>query len=108
MKSFPIMIAILSLALGGLPFFRVRSRASLWLVFPKFLGTALAPYIALTGTLAAAIGLMYGSSLAIGAGTVGAVLAADYVRRVTAPHDGFKRVFGPNWTNRITQKSEQQ
>ena len=107
MKAFSITIAILSLALGGLPFFRVRSRGSLWLVFPKFLGTALAPYVALTGALGAAIGLMYGSSLAIGAGVVGVVLAADYVRRVSAPHDGFKRAFGPDWMNRITPKSEQ-
>jgi hypothetical protein len=88
MKAFSITIAVLSLALGGLPLFRIRSRASLWLIFPKFLGTALAPYVALAGALGAALGLVHGSILAIGAGAVGAALAADYVRRVTFPLDG--------------------
>ena len=107
MKEFSITVAVLSLALGGLPLFRIRSRASLWLIFPKFLGTALAPYVALAGALGAALGLVHGSSLAIGAGAVGAALAADYVRRVTAPHNGFKRAFGANWTQRIPSKSGQ-
>jgi BD-FAE len=107
MKAFSITIAVLSLALGSLPLFRIRSRASLWLIFPKFLGTALAPYVALAGALGAALGIVYGSSLAIGAGAVGAALAADYVRRVTASHDGFKRAFGANWTQRIPSKSGQ-
>src|SRR5262245_31895085 len=105
MKAFSITIAVLSLALGGLTFFRIRSRASLWLIFPKFLGTALAPYVALAGALGAALGLILGSILAIGAGVVGAALAANYVRRVTAPHDGFTRAFGANWTQRIPSKS---
>jgi acetyl esterase/lipase len=105
MKAFSITVAVLSLALGGLPLFRIRSRASLWLIFPKFLGTALAPYVALAGAVGVALGLVYGSGLAIGAGAVGAALAADYVRRVTAPHDGFTQAFGANWAHRITSKS---
>jgi hypothetical protein len=99
MKAFSITVAVFSLALGGLSLFQIKSRASLWLIFPKLLGTALAPYVALAGALGAALGLVYGSSLAIVAGAVGAALAADYVRRVTAPHDGFKRAFGADWTH---------
>jgi acetyl esterase/lipase len=105
MKAFSITIAVLSLSLGGLLLFRIRSRASLWLIFPKFLGTALAPYVALAGALGAVLGLVHGSILAIGAGAVGAALAADYVRRVTAPHNGFKLAFGSNWTRRIPPES---
>jgi acetyl esterase/lipase len=100
MKAFSITLAILSLVLGGLPLFQVRSRASLWLVFPKLLGTALAPYVALAGVLGAALGLVYGSRLAIITGAVGAALAADYVRRVAAPHDGIERAFGADWRHR--------
>jgi len=107
MKAVSVSLAILSLALGGLPLFRHRSRATFMLLIPKYLGTALASDVALAGALGAALGLVYRSGLAIVTGAVGVALAADYVRRVTAPHDGFKRAFGTNWRHRIPPESEQ-
>lgn len=103
MKAIAATLSVLALVLGGLPLFQRRSTRpmAVMLLFPKFLGTALAPYVAIAGGLGAALGLAYGSGAAVVAGTIGCALAADYVRRVSSPHGGFERAFGANWRNRI-------
>ncbi|MBW7881941.1 MAG: alpha/beta hydrolase [Caldilineaceae bacterium] len=106
MKALSLVLAILSLALGGPILLRHRSRATLMLLIPKFLGTALAPYVALAGALGAVIGLLARFPLAIVGGALGAGVAANYVRRVTAPHDGFTCAFGPDWSRRIPPRAE--
>jgi len=69
LKEIAASLAILSLALGGLPLFRRQSTraTAVILLIPKYLGTALAPYAALARALGAALGLAYGSGLAIAA-----------------------------------------
>jgi len=73
----------------------------------KFLGTALAPYVALAGAAGATLGLAGGSGFAIVAGLAGCVLAGDYVRRVAASHDGLERAFGAGWRHQISTKAGQ-
>ena len=107
MKEIAATLSILSFLFGGLPFFQHTSRATLVLLLPKFLGTSLAVYVAMAGALGAVLGIVYGSGLAIVAGTIGCALAADYVRRVTARHDGFERAFGPDWRQQIPAECEQ-
>jgi acetyl esterase/lipase len=108
-KEVAASLAILSLTLGALPLLRRQSArpAAVILLFAKYLGTALAPHASLAGALGAALGLAYGSAPAIVAGAVGALLAADYVRRVTASHDGFERAFGASWRRLISAEREQ-
>lgn len=106
-KEIGVALSLFALVFGGLPLFRHTSRATIILLLPKYLGASLAPYVALAGALGAVLGLVYGSWLAIGAGFIGSVLAADYVRRIMTAHDGFDRAFGINWKERIRPQSEQ-
>jgi hypothetical protein len=75
MSTSAVVLCVASL-LAGLPLVRVRSRATLVLLLPDFLGTAWAPFVALAGALGAALGLLSGSLLAVVAGAAGCVLAA--------------------------------
>jgi acetyl esterase/lipase len=71
--------------------------------------TATAQTLALTllGTLSTALGVKHRSLLATISGALGAGIGAYYIRRVTAPHDGFERAFGPDWKQRIPPETEQ-
>jgi acetyl esterase/lipase len=95
------MLAFLSAGMGSLLLFRVRSPAGRLLYLPKMVASSLAPFAAVMGALGAALGLLSRARLALIAGAAGATLAARYVRRVTAPHDGFERAFGTDWQRRI-------
>ncbi len=108
MSTSAVVLSVASLLLAGLPLVRIRSRATLVLLLPDFLGTAWAPYVALAGALGAALGLLSGSVLAVVAGAAGCLLAADYVRRVTAPNDSdFERAFGSHWRERLGAETTQ-
>ena len=79
MKATAATLSVLALVLGGLPLFQRRSTrpTAVMLMFAKFFGTALAPYVALAAALSAVLGIAYDSAYAVVAGTIGCVLAAD-------------------------------
>lgn len=106
MKRLARTLGIVSLALGGLSRLRVRSRVSLPLILPKFVGLALAPFVAVAGVLGAALGVTRRSALALVCGSVGAALAANYVRHVSAPHDRFETAFGADWRRLVPAEVE--
>ena len=58
------------------------------------------------GALAAALGAKRRSRFAIMTGVLGAGVGAYYITRVTAPHDGLERAFGPDWKQRIPPDAE--
>ena len=95
------LLALLSAALSSLLLVRNRAPRGFMLWFPKLLAGALAPVTAITGAVSALHGLVLGAPLTALLGIFSAVLSALYVRRVTAPHDGFDRAFGPDWRSRI-------
>lgn len=99
MTAFAVALSVLSLGLASMNLLRHTSRATLALLLPKFLASALAPYVAAAGVLGAVLGLIRGSGLAIVAGTAGALLAADHLRRISADHDGFEGAFGTDGRN---------
>jgi acetyl esterase/lipase len=67
----------------------------------KSMATALTPAVTVLGALAAALGARCRSRFAIITGGLGASVAAYYVTRVTAGHDGLERAFGPDWQQRL-------
>ena len=82
MTILAIVVACLALGLAVAPFFPTRSPATVWLLLPKYRGTAWAPHVALLGALGGALGVLFGSVGAIVVGIVAALVAADYVYRV--------------------------
>jgi acetyl esterase/lipase len=72
----------------------------------KSTATAQTPALTLLGMLAVALGIRQRSPLAIVTGLVGAGVGGSYIRRVTAPHDGFERAFGSDWSARIPPETE--
>jgi acetyl esterase/lipase len=95
------ILALLSVGLSGLCALKIDSPAGLTLILPQALAAALAPLISVAGALGAALGLLAGAPLAVIAGVWGTLAAARHVQRVTAPHDGFERAFGPDWQHNI-------
>jgi acetyl esterase/lipase len=93
--------AFLAAGMSLLYFVRVRSATGVVLWMPKVLAESAAAVVSLIGALGAILGLLYRRPLALAAGVLGAGLSARYVLRVSAPHDGFERVFGPDWQGRI-------
>jgi acetyl esterase/lipase len=67
----------------------------------KLLAGALAPFLAVFGTLGAVIGLWKREWITLALGIVGMVLAARFVVDTTRPHDQFVQVFGPDWKDHI-------
>lgn len=107
MNAAATILALVSLIFGATSLFPHTSPATGALVPLKFFGTALSAYLGLAGALGAALGLVYHSPLAVVAGTAGTLLSADYMRRVSAPHDGFARAFGADWKRRIPKEAAQ-
>lgn len=101
MRALARLLALLSAGASGLFFFRVKSPVGALLLLPKMLAEALSPSLVVIGALGGGLGLLMRDPLALVAGGIGALVAARYVRRVTAPHEGFKRAFGPNWRAKI-------
>jgi acetyl esterase/lipase len=77
------LLALTSLGLGGLLYCRLGSRLGLVLWPFKMLAGPLAGFTAVGGALAALLGLALAAPLAVGAGSVGALLSALYLWRVT-------------------------
>ncbi len=73
----------------------------IWMWVPKLLASALSPFLAIAGAFGALLGLIRRDRKAVLAGLSGAAIAAQHVANVTAPHDGFLQVFGPDWRSRI-------
>lgn len=71
------------------------------LVFAKTVGTLFAPLVLLTGLTSALLGVASCNGAALLSGGLAALLSLRHTRRVTAPHDGFERAFGPDWPDRI-------
>ena len=68
---------------------------ALWL--PKLLAGTCSPFLGIAGGLAGLLGLAAKDWKGAATGLLGAALAARHVARVTAPHDGFRNAFGPDW-----------
>jgi acetyl esterase/lipase len=102
MKTLTRILAYFSAAASSLLLFRVRSPAGAPLTLPKMIAASLSPVVAVVGALGSVLGLLSKTHSALIAGGLGALLATRYVKRATAPHDGFELAFGPDWQSQIT------
>ena len=105
MKIIARLLAFLSVAASSLLYVKLKASWGL-LVFPKLVVGALAPFTALIGALGAGLGLLANAPLAVLAGTLGAVMSASHVRRVTAPQPGFEQAFGSQWERAIAPEQK--
>lgn len=103
MKMLATLLGLLS---GAIAAAVLRPANSFQGFIVKSTATANAPALTLLGALAAALGLKQRSRFATVSGALGAGIGAYYIRRVTAPHDGFARAFGPDWERRIPPDAE--
>jgi acetyl esterase/lipase len=104
MQRLAKLLAFLSLSLNSLLYYKLKSSSldpSILVYGLKLLAGAFAPVLALVGLVGAALGLLSRAPLALISGGLGAILSAGFVRRVTAPHAGFERAFGPGWRDRV-------
>jgi len=97
MKPIARLLAFLSAAPTSLLYVRIRApitplRGTLWIL--RLLAEALTPFIVLSGAVAAALGLLARSPMAIFTAMLGTVAAVRDVRQVRAPHPGFAQAFG--------------
>src|SRR5215213_5967302 len=104
MKTIARLLAFMSVAPSSLLYVRIRApinplRGSLRIL--RLLAEATAPFIALSGAVAAGLGLLAHSPMAIFTGMLGAIAAVLDVRQVTAPHPGFAKAFGVAWERAI-------
>lgn len=104
MKTLARVLALLSAALAALLYVRIRApvgpwRGVVWIF--RLLAEAVTPFIALGGAVAAGIGLVTRSPLAVITGILGAVTALRDVRQVTAAHPGLELAFGADWEKAI-------
>lgn len=74
---------------------------------PKVLAGALSPVLVGVGSALALIGGVRRSGAAAVPAGAAAVAAAAAVRRIGAPHRGFKRAFGSGWAQRIPARRRQ-
>lgn len=101
MKALARVLSFVSLVFAALARIRLRGTPAASLLLLKLLAGALSPLLGLAGALGAALGLARRDPLAVGAGLLGTALAADHIRRVVAPHDGFAAAFGRDWPAQI-------
>jgi acetyl esterase/lipase len=109
MKTIARLLAFLSVAASSLLYVRIRApinplRGSLWIL--RLLAEAMTPFIALSGTVAAALALMARSPVAMLTAILGAVAAVHDVRRVSALHPGFAQAFGVGWERAIAPEQQ--
>jgi acetyl esterase/lipase len=98
------LLAFLSAGMSLLLFHKNKAPQGFMLWFPKLVAGALSPFFALAGALGVVLGAISNAPLAVLSGLIGAGAMARYVRRVTAPHAGFEKAFGPGWAERIPQE----
>ena len=89
-QALPYALAVLSLGLSSLLFYRIRSFAGLALWPLKILAGSLAGFLLVGGVLGAALGLRFRAPLAAIAGAAGASLSALYLWRIAT----FMRALG--------------
>jgi len=105
MRKLTRILSYLSALLGGLLLVRPSARYGgslvgiVWLL--RLVALAFAPIVGLMGALGALLGLARKDRRALLAGLFASAVAARYVVRVSAPHPGFERAFGPDWRSRI-------
>jgi acetyl esterase/lipase len=97
MKPIARLLAFLSAAVSSLLYVRIGHpinplRGTLWIL--RLLAEALTPFIALSGAVAAALGLLARSPVAIFTALLGVLAAVRDARQVRAPHPGFAQAFG--------------
>ncbi len=100
-RIFAGLAGFLSALVGGLLYFRIRSRAATALWTPKMTASAVSPFAAAAGLLAAVLGAMLRAPLTVAMGLFGWAVSTRYVQSVTAPHGGFRQAFGDNWQGRM-------
>jgi acetyl esterase/lipase len=104
MNVFAIVLGLLSSAIGAAV---LRPFNSYQGFLVKSTATAQTPALALLGAVSTALGIRQRSFVATACGALSAGIGASYIRRVTAPHDGFERAFGSDWKHRLPPQSEQ-
>ncbi len=96
------LVGFLSALVGGLLYYRIRSRAGTAVWTPKMTASAVSPFSAVAGLLAAVLGGLLRAPLTVAAGLFGWAISTRYVQSVTAPHDGFRRAFGDGWQGKMS------
>jgi acetyl esterase/lipase len=71
----------------------------------KVVGGALSPLLGLLGFAGAVLNRLHHRPLVALLSALGSFLSAGYIRRVSKPHDGFERVFGPAWCERVQART---
>ena len=109
MKAIARLLAFLSAASSSLLYVRIRCpidplRGTLWIF--RLLAEAMTPVLALSGAVAAGLGLLVRAPLTMLTGAVAFVVAARDVRRVTAPQPGFDQAFGVGWEHTIAPEHQ--
>src|SRR5215208_1906904 len=109
MKTIARLLAFLSVAPSSLLYVRIRApiyplRGSLWIL--RLLAEAMTPFIALSGAVAAGLGLLARAPAALLTGALGAVVAARDMRQVTTPHADFAQAFGVGWERAIAPEQQ--
>jgi acetyl esterase/lipase len=109
MKTLARLLALLSVATSSLLYVRIGHpinplRGSLWML--RLLAEAVTPFIVLSGAVAAGLGLLMRSPMALLGGIPGATVAARDVRQVTTPHPGFTQAFGADWERAIAPEQK--
>jgi acetyl esterase/lipase len=92
MKSLVTFTGILSAIIAAVVLRPVNSYQGFMV---KATATAQTPALVILGLVTAALGLRKRSPLAAASGAFGAAVGGIYIRKVTAPHAGLERAFGP-------------
>jgi len=103
MKMVARFLAFLSGALSVIVLRPVNSYQGFMI---KATATAQTPALTALGILTAALGIRYRLLVSVIAGGFSALVGMTYIRRVTAPHDGFERAFGPDWQRNLRQRRQ--
>ncbi|HSD85561.1 MAG TPA: alpha/beta hydrolase [Anaerolineae bacterium] len=99
------LLGLASFATSIMRITRLKGALSVFLLIPKLLAAALAPWTALLGLVAAGLGLFSRSRIWMGLnlllGGVAAFLSMRYIQGAIAPHNGFETAFGSSWRDCI-------
>jgi acetyl esterase/lipase len=88
------LLALVSAGLSALLFLQPKMPEGMTVWLGRIAAGALSPFLALGGALAALLGGLSGSPLAVAAGGFGAWASGRYLRKVTEPNESFNRAFG--------------
>ncbi len=102
MKLFLRLTSVLVAAWTGLIYVHLRGRGY-YLMAAKLVATAVSPFLFLTGSLLALLGLRRRDGVTAVFGALSGVLAGRYITAVSAAHDQFPQTFGPDWQSRLPE-----